>query len=42
MIKSLKNNFLIDFNKSFMIGNSSVDELCARKSRLKYISVDRI
>ena len=42
MIKSLLNSYFINSKKSFMIGNSHTDQLCAKKSNLKYIDVDKI
>jgi len=42
MIKSLLNSYFINSKKSLMIGNSHTDQLCAKKSNLKYIDVDKI
>ena len=42
MITSLLNNYFIDVKRSFMIGNTISDKLCAKKSNLKYINIDRI
>ncbi len=42
MIKSLKNNFFIDYKNSFMIGNTAADKQCAIKSQLRYVDVKEI
>ena len=36
MIKKLCKNWLIDLKRSFMIGDSQVDKLCANKSNLYF------
>jgi histidinol phosphatase-like enzyme len=36
MIKKLCKNWLIDLKQSFMIGDSQVDKLCAKKSNLYF------
>lgn len=42
MIKSLKNNFFIDYKNSFMIGNTAADKQCAIKSQLRYVDIKEI
>ena len=37
MIENLKNNWDINLNKSFMIGDKLSDELAAKKSGLKFL-----
>ena len=36
MIKKLCKNWLVDLKQSFMIGDSQVDKLCAKKSNLYF------
>lgn len=36
MIKKIMSNWIIDYEKSFMIGDKFTDEMCAKKSGLKY------
>jgi histidinol phosphatase-like enzyme len=36
MIKNLKKRWDIDIKKSLFIGDHKVDELCAKKSKIKF------
>ena len=36
MIRSIQRDWLIDFKKSFMIGDQKIDEICAKKSNLYF------
>ena len=36
MIKNIFEKFLVNKKKSFMIGDKKSDEMCAKKSNLKY------
>ena len=37
MIENIKRKWPIDFKKTFMIGDKRTDELCAKKSRIKFV-----
>ena len=36
MVKDIMNNWLINYKKSFMIGDKITDKLCAQKSKLYF------
>ena len=37
MIENIKRKWPIDFKKTFMIGDKRTDELCAKKSKIKFV-----
>ena len=41
MIKKIEKNWPINMKKSFMIGNSKADEVCAFKSKLKFFYTNK-
>ena len=41
MVEQLKKDWEIDFKKSYMIGDKRSDELCAKKSKLRFLYVNK-